>query len=170
MPTRKVMLLGDIAVGKTSLVRRLVLDRFEADYKATIGVDIYTHDTTVDLDGNPRDSQLVVWDIDGDLGDSIFNHIYIRGASGALVIGDGTRPATMQTMVRLADGFRGSLPGRPLSYVVNKADIFRGDIAEGMPDALEDPAVPLHITSARSGANVREAFAGLALAIERSGL
>ncbi len=42
-PSRKVMLLGEIAVGKTSLVRRLVHNTFEHNYKATVGVDIYEY-------------------------------------------------------------------------------------------------------------------------------
>ncbi len=44
MSARKVMLLGEIGVGKSSLARRLVFDKFEFDYKPTIGVDIYRYD------------------------------------------------------------------------------------------------------------------------------
>lgn len=43
----KIMLLGPIGVGKTSLLRRLAFDRFESDYKTTIGVDIISHDVTL---------------------------------------------------------------------------------------------------------------------------
>ncbi|MCB1484942.1 MAG: hypothetical protein KDJ17_08635, partial [Hyphomicrobiaceae bacterium] len=44
MSARKVMLLGEIGVGKSSLARRLVFDKFEFDYKPTIGVDIYRYE------------------------------------------------------------------------------------------------------------------------------
>ena len=44
MTAAKVMLLGDIGVGKTSIARRLRFDSFEANYKTTIGVDVLTHD------------------------------------------------------------------------------------------------------------------------------
>ena len=44
MTARKVMLLGEIGVGKSSLVKRLVFDRFETDYKPTLGVDVYRYE------------------------------------------------------------------------------------------------------------------------------
>jgi GTPase SAR1 family protein len=44
MTARKIMLLGEIGVGKSSIARRLVFDRFEGDYKPTIGVDVYSYD------------------------------------------------------------------------------------------------------------------------------
>ena len=37
MTARKVMLLGEIGVGKSSIVERLVFDRFDLEYKPTIG-------------------------------------------------------------------------------------------------------------------------------------
>ena len=40
----KILLLGEIGVGKTSIARRLVFNSFGDSYKATIGVDIYTYD------------------------------------------------------------------------------------------------------------------------------
>ena len=48
-PSAKVMLLGDIGVGKSSLARRLVFDHFETDYKTTIGVDVLTYDLTTTM-------------------------------------------------------------------------------------------------------------------------
>ncbi|HSN77984.1 MAG TPA: GTP-binding protein, partial [Anaerolineae bacterium] len=38
--SKKVCLLGDFAVGKTSLVRRFVYDLFEDKYLSTIGVKV----------------------------------------------------------------------------------------------------------------------------------
>ena len=84
------MLLGEIGVGKSSLARRFVFDRFEAEYKSTIGVDILTHDTTT-ADGEAM--RLVLWDTDGEFGARIFDTVYVKGASGALIVSDVTRPA-----------------------------------------------------------------------------
>ena len=70
----KVMLLGDIGVGKSSLARRLVFDRFESDYKSTIGVDVLSCDVLTAL-GPLR---LILWDTDGDFGMSIFETVYSR--------------------------------------------------------------------------------------------
>ena len=91
MISKKLMLLGEIGVGKTSLVRRFVLDEFSAEYRPTMGVDIYRHQVHgIGPDGK-QSLELVIWDIDGNFGQSIFRHVYSKGASGALIVGDVTR-------------------------------------------------------------------------------
>ncbi|MEZ5925132.1 MAG: hypothetical protein R3D57_12195 [Hyphomicrobiaceae bacterium] len=166
---RKIMLLGDIGVGKTSLARRLVLGHFDQAYKATIGVDIYTHDVVADLRGEAIPVTLVIWDLDGDLGESIFAHPYIRGASGALVISDRTRPSTLSSMLSLAGGFTEALPGRPCRLIVNKSDLAAadGDPIERARAATREPILE---TSAKSGGNVGVAFESLATEILARGL
>lgn len=163
MLTRKIMLLGEIAVGKTSLARRLVFGSFDANYKATLGVEIYTHVLTA----TPEETamKLAIWDIDGDLSEGIFSHNYIKGASGALIIGDASRPATLNTMLRLSSAFRESQPGRPFAFVINKCDLPGAVSADSLPEGLHDPEASLHLTSAVTGDNVGDAFADLASSI-----
>jgi small GTP-binding protein len=161
----KVMLLGDIGVGKTSLARRLVFGKFDADYKTTIGVDILTHE--LKLVGRPEDiwAKLLLWDTDGDFGHHIFKSVYIAGASGALVVADASRPATIDKMFTLAARFSEAMPGRPVLGLVNKADIVRPDLGE--QDRLGLPEEQVMITSAKSGENVNAAFEGIAETIYR---
>ena len=52
MVQKKILLLGDGAVGKTSLVHRFVEGVFKERYKATIGVDIFSKSTNNFLDGS----------------------------------------------------------------------------------------------------------------------
>lgn len=165
----KIMMLGEIGVGKTSIVRRLVLGKFDANYKATLGVDIYTY--TLDSDDFAEiPVELVIWDIDGDIGENIFGHVYIQGASGALVVGDATRPSTHHSMVNVGHQFQQYLPGRPLMLVLNKMDLVPD------PDTL-DPAflermgkAPLETTSAKTGENVARAFHNLTKEVRGGGL
>ena len=110
----KVMLLGDIGVGKSSLAKRLKFDKFDSDYKTTIGVDILTHELEL-AGGEPVTARLLLWDTDGDFGLHIFKSVYIAGASGALVISDASRPATIQSMFDLAAAFLERLPGRSVA-------------------------------------------------------
>ena len=113
MTARKIMLLGDIGVGKTSIIRRLVFDRFDTNYKVTINVEMY--DYTVP-DAGPNGDQrvdLVIWDTDGNMSGSIFDQkMYMAGASAALIIGDVTRRQSLETMLRLAVLCGELLPGR----------------------------------------------------------
>ena len=110
MLTAKVMLLGDMGVGKTSILYRLVYNRFEGQYKSTLGVEILSHDVAP-ADGS-EPTRLVLWDTDGDFGTQIFDTVYVTGASAAIIVADVTRPQTVTRMVELVHGFEARFPGR----------------------------------------------------------
>ena len=116
---KKIMLLGAMAVGKTAIATRLKLDRFDQDYKSTIGVELHTLE--LDVDGNSR--PVIVWDTDGDFGQTIFESVYIKGAAGALIVADVTRGDTVEHMMELRRNFEDHLPGRPSLCVLNKCDL-----------------------------------------------
>lgn len=165
MTARKVMLLGEIGVGKSSLVRRLTMRAFHADYKPTLGVNIYTYDVPEETVSPPL--TLIIWDTDGNMGDNIFRHVYMREAAAALIIGDVTRPQTLDLMSHLGHGFREALPGRDHLYVVNKSDLVSTSQRIVLPPDLEERTSDLVVTSAKSGENVETAFHRLAKAISR---
>ena len=157
------MLLGDIGVGKSSLARRLVFDRFDSEYKTTIGVDVMSHD--VDCGGQKL--RMILWDTDGDFGQHIFETAYARGASGAIIVSDASRPATTLKMANLARGFETRYPGRPLCSVINKIDLAPGERAAGASGVRSDETL---YSSALTGQGVRELFASIGAAIIRRGL
>lgn len=158
MSSKKLLLLGEIGVGKTSLVRRLVHDELPSDYKATMGVDLYRYEIGGVGPGGHQALELVVWDLDGNYGQSIFKHVYSRGASGALIIGDGARPGTLEHMAKLAEGMEVAMPSRPYCLIVNKVDLLERPTPEMLPKALQQPSQPLVWTSAKTSHNVLEAF------------
>lgn len=165
MLTAKVMLLGEMGVGKTSLAQRFVFDRFQSDYKTTIGVELFTHDVTV-TDAQPESQvRLVLWDTDGDFGQRIFTTVYVSGAAGAIVVGDASRPPTLARMVDLAQGFAERFPGRPVKAIVNKIDLVEGGAAQvTLPQLPRDDVV---FASAKTGTGVAEAFHALATTLLR---
>ena len=116
MTPRKIMLLGDIGVGKSSIVRRLVFDEFDHNYKPTLGVDVYSCEIAPDASTDAPPAKFVIWDTDGNFGDSILSLVYIREATAALVVGDLTRPATISTMLDLGRNFMQAMPGRYCGY------------------------------------------------------
>lgn len=167
MSARKVMLLGEIGVGKSSLARRLVFDKFEFDYKPTIGVDIYRYEVPA---GAARSATtLIIWDTDGNFGDAIFRHIYMKEAAAALIVGDLSRPNTLDTMVKLATGFTENFPGRHTTFIVNKTDLIPDAELAPLPAALTQKGAPLVRTSAKTGSNVANAFIETADVIARRG-
>lgn len=172
MISKKLLLLGDIGVGKTSLVRRLVLDELPSDYQPTLSADIYRYvvaDLPTGSDAG-RELELVIWDIDGNLSGTIFQHAYSKGASAALIVGDAMRPSTLETMASLGEQYRSAWPGRHFSYVVNKLDLVPAGESVALPQALVAQRRPVRMTSALSGENVRAAFADIAgIVLRREG-
>jgi small GTP-binding protein len=169
MTPRKIMLLGEIGVGKSSIARRLVFDKFDTVYKPTLGVDVYGYE--IGPGSNPEQglsAKFIIWDTDGNFGDSILSHVYIKHAAGALIVGDVTRQSTLEAMVRLGSSFLRAMPGRYCGYLVNKSDL--ANAGTKLPPALEHPSIPLVRTSAKTGENVKQAFLGAADAIRRRGL
>ena len=164
----KILLLGDIAVGKTSLAKRLVFNRFDSDYKTTIGVNVLSHEVTTEDAGQTESMRLVIWDTDGDFSHAIFNTTYIVGASGAIVVADATRPATIDRMATLIAAFEDRFPGRPVSAVLNKTDLVSPEQSVDLKPASKFR--DLVRTSALTGAGVAEVFVNMAHAIRRRGL
>lgn len=167
MTARKVMLLGEIGVGKSSLARRLVFDKFEFDYKPTIGVDIYRYD--VPASATRPATSLIIWDTDGNFGDAIFRHIYMKEAAAACIVADLSRPQTLDTMAKLATGFADNFPGRHTTLIVNKTDLVPGAELAPLPPAIIQTLAPLIRTSAKTGSNVVRAFTETADVIARRG-
>ena len=157
----KIMLLGDIGVGKTSLARRLLFGRFESSYKTTIAVDVLTHDLQL---GSGELMRLVLWDTDGDFGQAIFSTMYVAGAAGAIVVADATRPASFARMEGLLETFAERFPGRPRKAIVNKIDLAD---AAGLPTLAGIESEDVHRTSALTGEGVEAMFLSIAETIWR---
>ncbi len=162
---RKLMLLGDVGVGKTSIANRLLFDRFETSYKATVGCDIYQYD----VQPSPTSDRFLfnIWDTDGNFGDAMFKSIYIRGAHAAFVCGDVKRPRTLTAMLRLANAFEAEVPGRFVCCIINKTDLLEPGEDPELPVELANSGLPYVFTSAADGTNVARTFQDAAATIIR---
>ncbi len=163
----KVMLLGEIGVGKSSLARRLVFGRFHTEYKPTIGVEVYRYDVPA-VEGADA-TTLILWDTDGNFGDAIFRHVYIKEAAAALIVADQSRPETVDSLVRLARGFHEVLPGRCVHFILNKTDLTEVPGARAIDGRELPQGIPVTRTSALRGDGVSDAFLSTAAAIRRRG-
>ena len=162
--SRKISLLGDFAVGKTSTVARSVRNTFSDSYLTTVGVKVDTK-TVIDADGHSL--RLVLWDIAGANSLDQMRANYIGGTQGLLLVADGTRSDTVDTVLGLRDQAN-RLLGRepPAVLVLNKRDL--ADEWEVPPDRIRELALqlPVFSASARTGEGVEEAFTELADAMD----
>ena len=163
MTARKICVIGEPTVGKTSLTRRYVLNAFSNDYRATLGVHLYKF---VDQIGSAGQSpiELVIWDIEGAPQPSPMMERYLGGASAALIVGDLTRRDPLRALGAYAEMFEGRAPGRPICFALNKIDLIE---APNVAAKLDLPGLgrrfdaPTLMTSALSAQGVREAFHAL---------
>lgn len=167
MMIRKIMMLGEMGVGKTSIVNRLVFKQFSADYNASIGTDVYQYECRPTADADPI--LLNVWDTDGSYGEAIFKSVYIRGAHGAIIVGDVTRAPTLETMARLAETFEQELPGRHFTCVLNKCDLLEEGAEPVLPERMKAARLPFVKTSALSGDQIERVFHEAAATMARRG-
>lgn len=165
---KKICLLGEFAVGKTSLVRRFVEGRFDDRYLSTIGVKISRRV----IERSSGNLNLLVWDLAGS--DEFNGQIqvnYLRGSAGALVVCDLTRRETLGGFQRYVDQFRAIGLNIPLVFVGNKMDLLEERAIS--PEELQSVAgvfqSPCLLSSAKTGENVETAFVRLAEMMEAKG-
>lgn len=113
----KVVLLGSGAVGKTSLIRQFVEQRFEDDYISTIGVNVKKK-LLEDLG-----LKMIIWDIYGQkLSESLHSSNY-SGAKGALVVCDLTRRETFNDLEMWIEDIFNTIGRVPVVILGNKIDL-----------------------------------------------
>lgn len=160
---KKVCLLGDFAVGKTSLVRRYIYDLFDETYLSTIGVKVSRKTMILPYKDEVTELALMLWDIAGNNGFHEIRTSYLRGAAGAVLVCDLTRPNTLESLQSYVDDLRALNPKAALIVAANKLDLVSEqqvskDEVVAMAQTLGTTA---HFTSARMGSGVEELFRSL---------
>jgi small GTP-binding protein len=163
---KKICLLGDFGVGKTSLVRRFVEDRFDDRYLTTIGVKI----SRKTIERPYGSMSMLVWDLAGSTGfDSFTNPSYMQGTAGAVIVCDITRRETLTIVGEYARQTRIMNPRIHLVFVGNKADLENERVISDR-DLREVSATfgdgTFFLSSARTGAQVEDVFFSLAEKID----
>lgn len=163
---KKICLLGDFGVGKTSLIRRFVEDRFDDKYLTTIGVKI-SHKIVERSYGS---MSMLIWDLAGSTGFDTFTHpSYIQGTAGAVILCDVTRRDTLTIMAEYARQARIINPKIHLVFVCNKTDLLDGRVisAEDLHDVSSTYGDGTYfLSSAKTGDQVEEVFFSLAEKID----
>ncbi len=154
----KAIIVGDFAVGKTSLCKRYATGMFTEDYKPTLGVDIFTRRLEVSGFGVII---LSIWDTAGQEKFRRMYPRYYKGAKYGLVVYDITSKETFESIPLWVDEIRKHAGDIPILLVGNKADLeaYRAVSKEDGEKMAENLNLLGFVeTSARTGQNVSEIF------------
>ncbi|XP_058270508.1 ras-related protein Rab-34a [Hemibagrus wyckioides] len=156
----KVIVVGDLAVGKTCLINRFCKDVFDKNYKATIGVDFEME--RFEVLGVPFSLQL--WDTAGQERFKCIASTYYRGAQAVIIVFDLTDVASLQhTRQWLEDAMKENDPTSVLLFLVGtKKDLSSSAqyslIEQDAIKVAQEMKAEYWAVSALSGENVREFF------------
>src|SRR5881397_3164487 len=163
----KVCLVGEAAVGKTSLIRRFVLENFDDKYIQTLGTKVSKKElTSSSPDGSGElKIDMTIWDIMGQKGfRELLKEAYFYGARGILAVCDVTRKKTLEDLDDWIEGVYSVTGKVPIQFLANKWDLRdRAEFGETeLLQAIRAYDSPFALTSAKTGENVEPSFTSLA--------
>lgn len=150
--SKKIIILGQYGVGKSSLIRQFVHRKFSDKYLTTIGVHVQKKVVEI---GSIKLS-MIIWDLEGDTSVSKVRPSYLFGANGILYVFDLSRPFTYTDIKTEIGIVKEQFPDEPLKIVGNKKDLINQNdlkaIIEELPVAID------FLTSAKTSENVDDLF------------
>lgn len=160
----KFIIIGDHEVGKTSIIRRYVDNKFDKDYRATLGINILTHSFEF-LD---NEVSITLWDIGAQDFFKRFRKTYYQGAQAVFIVFDMTKRQTYNNLSKWYQELEDYIesPDLPIVIVGNKSDLVKARLIsyqEGVSIANELSGrgiskISYIETSALTGDNVNDAF------------
>lgn len=157
----KLVVLGDAAVGKTSLINQYMEHSFKEDYKPTLGVNILTKEVRIEQ----FNIRLILWDLAAQSKYDLSRKLFFQGCSGALLVYDVTRDISFTNVKEkwYEDFTRYALPKTGGNYLLigNKVDLVNErsiSKEDGEKMARELNVAEFIETSAKSGENVDATF------------
>ena len=148
---KKICLLGNPGVGKTSLINRYVYNMFSDKYISTIGTRVSRKDISVDS----KLITMMIWDLLGEKEFRILHTSALKGTSGALLVCDVKDEKSINDLEYWKNTVTEAAGKIPLLVLANKVDLIDTEISIEIN-------LPYMFTSAKTGENVEKAFMTLA--------
>lgn len=166
----KLILGGDGAVGKTSMVHRFVENEFAKDYKSTIGTSIMKKECQ--FEGLKSKVRFVIWDLAGQSQFKRVRQAYLANAEAGIIVFDVTNRVSFDNIENWHKEILTASPNISLIMVGNKIDLENQRVVSS--EDAEKVAKKLGLTyietSAKTGENINDAFKMLALQIVKTHL
>ena len=169
--SKKICLVGNFGVGKTSLIRRFVERQFSDKYLSTVGVKISRKTVELEQVKQPEklSVNLLIWDLEGSTKFKAIAPTYLQGASAAILVGDVSRQETIE---HLADHLNLFLSVNPKGFIIialNKSDLADEEklakLLQMSNNYQQAQVLSIQPTSAKTGQAVDEIFQKIAYKI-----
>ncbi|NXA52671.1 RAB7B protein, partial [Nothocercus julius] len=159
----KIIIIGALGVGKTSLLHQYVHKTFYEDYRTTLGASILTK--VIAVDNTPL--KLQIWDTGGQERFRSMVSTFYKGSDGCMLAFDVTDRESFESLENWRDDFLEKViprePDFPMVVLGNKIDICERQVSEELASAwCKDKDIPYFEVSAKNGINVAQAFETLA--------
>lgn len=167
--SKKICMIGDFGVGKTSLIRRFVDRQFSDDYLSTVGVKISRK--IIEITGvNQQEKlnlQLLIWDLEGHTKFKAIAPSYLQGSSGAIIVADVSRIETLERLPEHIQLFLSINPKSSFIIALNKSDLIDEEKLVKLIEFVQlqegvDKVSVIYQTSAKTGLYVDDIFQQLA--------
>jgi small GTP-binding protein len=167
--SKKICMIGDFGVGKTSLIRRFVDRQFSDDYLSTVGVKISRK--IIEITGvNQQEKlnlQLLIWDLEGHTKFKAIAPSYLQGSSGAIIVADVSRIETLERLPEHIQLFLSINPKSSFIIALNKSDLIDEEKLVKLIEFVQlqegvDKVSVIYQTSAKTGLYVDDIFQELA--------
>jgi small GTP-binding protein len=156
----KIIVVGDGAVGKTTLTKKLITGEFKTKYKMTIGVDLSVKYLKI----KEKKIKLQIWDTGGQERFNYVSPIYYRKALGALCCYDITKRASFENVQKWITNIENYCGNIPIVLVATKRDLedFRVIKEEIGHNFAKERGLCFFETSSKNGFNLKKPFFTLA--------
>lgn len=166
----KICLVGERAVGKTSLIHRYVFNSFDHVYRGTLGSKLHLLSFSKYVTAEEIvEAQVALIDLMGEHAPrDAFRDAMFWGAHGFLAVADLSRPETLYQLPEWVQAVAAVAGDVPYAVVLNKSDLVRGGTIgprETKWLLATFPGIPYALTSAKTAEGVGRAFQDL---LERS--
>ena len=163
--SKKIVMLGDAGVGKTSMIRKFVYDIFDDKYISTLGMKVTKKDLCIKhpIEDSKVDMTMMIWDLMGQKEYETLHKSTYEGTHGALVVSDITRYETLDNLAEWISDLYNVTGNIPVILIGNKNDL----IEQRKFELLELEKIAktckgsAFLTSAKTGDNVEKVFSKL---------
>ena len=158
----QLLIIGNLNVGKTSIITRFTNGTFSQNYLATVGVDNYTKIETIDN----KNVQIKLWDTAGQEKFKSLTKSFFRGAEGVILVYDITNLESFTDLKLWINSIKENLGEEkesiPSIIVGNKIDLGEREISlEEANKFCKDNNYEYFETSAKTGENIDKSFRAL---------